>query len=141
MDDVECLTHRRGISEGLERRFLLACEDAPDIVVDGLLELRLAQRTGVGELAGSQIGAPHKHIAVFQQIGELLLVGIDGVIRLANLNVVMYLVEIHGALGGDVACSDHIGVHLSLLVEYGAYADFNEFVEVYLRVVHVTAEV
>ena len=103
MNHVKGLAHGFRIPEGFQGLLLLTREDTLDILIDGLLELWLAQRTGIGEGTLLQVRAPDEHLTVLQQIGELLLIDVDGIIGLADLDVMVHLLEIHRALGGDVS--------------------------------------
>ena len=71
---------------------------------------------------GLQVSLPDEHVAVHQQVVQLLLVVVNLVVDGLQLFVAMHLFQVDGTLVGDVAGGDGVVGQLAVLVGGGRHA-------------------
>ena len=83
---------------------------------------------------------PDVHLVLLQKVAELLFVSLDGLVDVFQLLVVLTLLHIQIALGGDVAVGDDV-IHQAVVVNDGTNAELYVLVQSQLRIVQVLANV
>ena len=110
-----------------------------EILLQGLGELRLRQRSREDDELLLEVVGPDVHVALFQQIVQMLFVTADGRIGLLQLAVVLLLLKIHLTLGRYVACCKNIVNQPVAVINDWHDAQLDVLVDALFREFHVLA--